>query len=424
MYHHMKPKVLLISMDTVRQDVFNPECFPQSWSVINEDFTRFPNAISSGVATPHSFPGIVTGRPVIGDGEFKTGTATIGELFRERRSVAFSNNGHLSAERGYNRGIDNFDDSEPPTNRDMLLSPSLIDRIKRVDHINNSTILTKLYSKYQSLKDSPPYSKPGRDDEMVTDWILSELNESSPDFLWGHYMDAHKPFIPEQAIRPPKVEVSQEKLGELNSYELENDPPAQQYQELLRDLYKANVRYMDKALAKLLTALRELDWYSEALIILVSDHGELFGEHGNMWHPMTIDPVDELIDVPLAVKFPHGKHSGEIMRHQVQHADIPATIAAHLDKQDRTPNETFPLSETTQRITISKSNTSIRVTGPNGYAIDRRDGSRDTYGSPCESVIEKAQSAEFPQVRTSSGVIRGIEDVERIEQLKALGYHQ
>lgn len=420
----MRTPILLISMDTVRQDVFNTECFPQSMSIIDEDFTRFPNAFSSGVATPHSFPGIMTGLPVVGDGEFATNAKTVGEFCEGGKSkrTAFSNNGHLSAERGYDRGVVDFGDSDPPTYKNATLSPSLIQRIKRVDQINNSTVLTKLYSMYQSLKDDPAYSKLTHDAETVTNWMLSELSQSRPDFLWGHYMDAHKPFIPEQAIRPPEVEISEEKLGELNSYELEDDPPADEYQQLLYDLYQSNVRYMDKGLGKLLSTLRTFKWYPEALVILVSDHGELFGEHGSMWHPMTIDPVDELINVPLAVKFPHGKRSGEIIEYRVQHADIPATVASYLDTAERTPEETHPLSEPTARVTTSKSNTSVRVTGPDGYVIHRRDGSKDTYGNPSERVYQRAQDAPFPEVRTSSGVIRGIEDVDRIEQLKALGY--
>lgn len=417
----MTSNVLLISMDTIRQDVFNPECFPQSWPVIREDFARFPNALSSGVATPHSFPATISGLPVVGDGEFAHGAVTVGELF-EKETVGFSNNAHLKTERGYDRGFVEFSDTDPPTHEGTAPSPTLVDKIKRVDRINSSTVLTELYRKYQSIKGNPPYSKCTHTTETVTDWVLAELEKNPPNFLWAHYMDAHKPFIPEQAIDPPEMKISQEKLGELNSYDLENNPPSEKYIELLWNLYESNVRYLDKGLGELLNTLREFDWYSEALIILVSDHGELFGEYGQMWHPMTADPVDELIDVPLAVKYPHGEQAGEAIEHRVQHADIPATVESYIGEEGDTPNGTFPLRDTSDRITISKSNTSIRVTGEGGYVFSRRDGSEATSGNPSEKVIEIAQDTEFPEVRTNSGIIRGIEDVDRVEQLKALGY--
>jgi membrane-anchored protein YejM (alkaline phosphatase superfamily) len=417
----MTSPVLLISIDTVRQDVFNSDCFPQTWPAIEEDFTRYSNSISGGVATPHAFPTIITGRPVVGNGQFSSNTVTVSEIF-DSGTVAFSNNGHLSSERGYERGFTEFSDDDPPTNQDVAPSPTFIDRIKGIDKINNSSILTKLYKKYQVIKQDPPYSKVTHTAETVTDWALSELEHSPPNFLWAHYMDAHKPFIPEQAIDPPKLKISQEKLGELNSYDLENSPPEEKYLELLWELYEANVRYLDKGLGKLFEKLRSFDWYSDALIILVSDHGELFGEHGHMWHPMTADPVDELINVPLAVKYPQGRMAGEVFEHQVQHADIQATVASYINKKVPTPEGTYPLNKPTERITISKSNTSIRVTGPDGYAIRRRDRTVDTFGDPQDKVMERLNNAEFPDVRTSSGVVRGIEDVDRVEQLKALGY--
>lgn len=410
-------------MDTVRQDVFNSECFPQSWPVITEDFTRFPNSLSGGVATPHSFPAIITGHPVVGDGEFASGAMTLGERFTGE-SIGFSNNGHLTPDRGYERGFAQFGGPNPPTHGELVpsSSPTVIDKIKNIDSINESPILTKLYRKYKSVTGDPPYSKATHVSGIVTEWVLSELEQRPPEFLWAHYMDAHKPFIPEQAINPPEANVSKQKLGELNSYELSDNPPSETYRKLLWDLYKANVRYMDRGLGELLQKLRTFEWYSDALIILVSDHGELFGEHGHMWHPMTVDPVGELIDVPLAVKYPNGRRAGEVVEHRVQHADIPATVGAHIGTEDQTPAGTQPLREPVERITVSKSNTSIRATGPNGYVIRRRDGSEETYGDPDGETIRTAMDAEFPDVRTTGGVVRGIEDVDRVEQLKALGY--
>lgn len=420
----MTPPVLLISMDTVRQDVFTPECFPQSWPVITEDFTRYPNALSSGVATPHSFPAIVTGQPVVGDGEFAAGAVTLAEFF-QGPSIGFSNNGHLTPDRGYQRGFDDFGGPDPPTQTHLIpssSSPTLVDKLKNIDRINESAILTKLYRTYKSVTGDPPYSKATHVSGIVTEWALSELEEGPPEFLWAHYMDAHKPFIPEQAVDPPEIRVSKQKLGELNSYELSDNPPSAEYRELLWDLYEANVRYMDMGLGELLHTLRTSDWYSEALIILVSDHGELFGEHGHMWHPMTVDPVDELIDVPIAVKYPDQSEGGTVAEHRVQHADILATVAAHIDEEDEAPAGTVPLRERAERITVSKSNTSIRVTGPEGYVIRRRDGTEDVTGDPIDDTLQTAMDAEFPDVRTTGGVVRGIEDVDRVEQLKALGY--
>lgn len=416
----MTSPVLLLSIDTLRQDVFDAETFPRCWPILTSDFVRFPNALATGVATPHSFPGIVTGEPVVGDGAFVPGATTLMERV-VGRTVVFTNNGHLRAERGYDRGADLFADNRLPTN-EQVDPPTVIDQLKRIDAVNNSTVLRKLYQWYKNGKGGDQYHTRQFTAETITDWVLTELRQEQPAFLWAHYMDTHKPFNPKNAVDPPAIDISKEKLDYLNSWSREKDPPAAEYQELLRGLYESNVRYLDRELARLLEQLREFDWYRDALVILVGDHGELFGEHGHMWHPWTIDPVEELIDVPLAVKYPQRDDAGDVVEHRVQHADIPATVEKYIGDDGTSPRGTYPLRNPAERLTVSKSNVAVRVTGADGCAIRRRDGTKDEQGTVSEEVWEKAGEVAFPDVRTSSGAVRGIEDVERMEQLKALGY--
>ena len=258
--------------------------------------------------------------------------------------------------------------------------------------------------------------------ETVTEWTLSELDSEPPEFIWSHYMDTHKPFIPEHSLNPPDVGISKEKLAEINDYDREDDPPSKEHRDLLWDLYKATVRYLDRDLANLLRELQTKEWYDEALLILVADHGELFGEYDHMWHPMTIDPVYELINTPLAVKYPGQRYAGDVQTHQVHHTDIITTIASYLDQPDVFPQGTHPLYDTDDRITVSKSNTSIRVTSSDGHAIRRRDGTHDASGKVSDKMQEKLDNAVFPNIKTMAGEVRGLEDERRIEQLKALGY--
>lgn len=314
-----------------------------------------------------------------------------------------------------------FADNRLPTN-EQVDPPTVIDRLKRIDAVNNSTVLRKLYRWYKDTKGGDQYHTRQFTAETVTDWVLTELRQRQPAFLWAHYMDIHKPFNPKNAVDPPAMDISREKLDYLNSWSREDDPPKKEYQSLLRALYESNVRYLDGELARLLQGLRDFGWYQDALVILVSDHGELFGEHGHMWHPWTIDPVEKLIDVPLAVKYPQGAHAGDVLEHRVQHADIPATVEKYAGDDNNSPSGTYPLRDPAERLTISKSNVAVRVTGPGGCAIRRRDGTEHKHGAVSDDAWEKAREAAFPDVRTSDGVVRGIEDVERMEQLKTLGY--
>ena len=180
---------------------------------------------------------------------------------------------------------------------------------------------------------------------------------------------------------------------------------------------------MDRELNRLFTWMRESDIYDDTLIVIVGDHGELFGEHGLMFHPMDVDPVDELLRTPLLVKYPRGNHAGKKFDHLVQHADILPTIVKTLGRSlDLVPDKAYPLTETIPRRVVSKSNVSIRLTEPNTVAYKRRDGTQDGIDGLSDHGRQVLQEAEFPNVKTTEGTVKGVEEAERQRQLKALGY--
>ncbi|MFQ5792873.1 MAG: sulfatase, partial [Acidobacteriota bacterium] len=68
------------------------------------------------------------------------------------------------------------------------------------------------------------------------------------------------------------------------------------------NLYDAEIAYADREIGRLLDALKAMGLYDRSLIILTSDHGEAFYEHGHWEHSQTL--YDEIIRVPLIVKWP------------------------------------------------------------------------------------------------------------------------
>jgi arylsulfatase A-like enzyme len=60
------------------------------------------------------------------------------------------------------------------------------------------------------------------------------------------------------------------------------------------------------------------------MIIVTSDHGEEFGEHGGFWHGTTL--YDEQVHVPLVVRLPGGEASGTTITDWVRHVDVAPTI--------------------------------------------------------------------------------------------------
>jgi arylsulfatase A-like enzyme len=70
-----------------------------------------------------------------------------------------------------------------------------------------------------------------------------------------------------------------------------------------RQRYAASLRYLDAEMGILLDELRRRGRYDEALIWVVSDHGEAFGEHDVAGHT-GLALGNELLHVPLLVKLP------------------------------------------------------------------------------------------------------------------------
>ncbi|MDS0292776.1 sulfatase-like hydrolase/transferase [Halogeometricum luteum] len=419
--------VLLLTVDTLRADRFNQECFPETYATFTDDFAHFSSALSHGNATPLAFPSIITSHPVVGDGSFVAAAKTLAELFDDRECIGFSNNAHLRGERGYDRGFDQFHDLVPPDAR------SPIDRLKQNDLLRESDIVTKTYRVLKNVAGiantrntgsiTDPFPNPKTTAETVTDFVQRQLSKHSNPFVWAHYMDPHKPFHPDQAVDGPEITRSREEIKHLNSYEHSDDPLPDEEMSLMRALYESNIRYLDRELSRLFTWLQTNDQYDDSLIIVLGDHGELFGEHQRMFHPWDVDPFDELIRTPLLVKYPSGDHGGLEFDHLVQHADIMPTVAEVSDLSTEFISElAHPLTDTIPRQVISKSNVSIRITEPNGVGIKRRDGSTEGLEDLSTTARGILREQQFPEVRTSGGVAKGVEDQERQKQLKALGY--
>ncbi len=133
----------------------------------------------------------------------------------------------------------------------------------------------------------------GRPAAEVTDAALAwlETHHDRPLFLFLNYYDPHFPFAPPPEFMPAPPA----------------SPPADDAARhaWLRELYAAELRYLDAQLARLFAGLRELGRYDGALIAVTADHGELLGEQGRFGHGKTLSEAE--IRVPLLIKVPLGR---------------------------------------------------------------------------------------------------------------------
>ena len=107
-------------------------------------------------------------------------------------------------------------------------------------------------------------------------------------FLFLHYMDPHDPYFehPYNGVGIARVSMP--------------EPDADQ-SERLHTLYRGEIEYLDVQFGELLAKLEANGIYDNTVIVLTSDHGEEFNEHGGFWHGLTL--YDEQIHVPLVIKW-------------------------------------------------------------------------------------------------------------------------
>jgi arylsulfatase A-like enzyme len=70
------------------------------------------------------------------------------------------------------------------------------------------------------------------------------------------------------------------------------------------DMYDANLRYVDDMVGQFYAALKKSGVTDDTLIVLMSDHGEAFMEHGELGH--NTRAYEEMVHVPLAIIGPRG----------------------------------------------------------------------------------------------------------------------
>lgn len=100
--------------------------------------------------------------------------------------------------------------------------------------------------------------------------------------------------------------------------------PPEPWASLYAASYDGEVAAADAVVGQLVAALQRLGVWEDALVVLLSDHGEGLMDHGEMDHLMFA--YREVIQVPLLLKLPRGQRAGTSVRALTQLTDVAATI--------------------------------------------------------------------------------------------------
>jgi arylsulfatase A-like enzyme len=166
----------------------------------------------------------------------------------------------------------------------------------------------------------------------AADWLRGHGDRSF--FLFLHTYQCHSPYdLPEpdrSAFLPPGAPARlRDPMHAVGGQAGIFKPLPEEDRRNASDLYDAEVRYVDRGLiGPLLDALHETGLYDRTLLIVTSDHGEEFYEHGAWTHGP--DLYDESLKVPLVVKFPGSRFAGARVEAIVRLTDIMPTILGEM----------------------------------------------------------------------------------------------
>ncbi|NLH50998.1 MAG: sulfatase [Myxococcales bacterium] len=138
--------------------------------------------------------------------------------------------------------------------------------------------------------------------ERGLQWM--EQNRRKPFFLFLHYWDVHYDYNPPpEYVRmfDPDYQGEIDGLGIHNRKDIVSGMDPRDLRHLVA-LYDGEIRYTDDAIGKLFAGLSELGLEQNTLVIVTSDHGEEFLDHGGIAHTRTC--YEELIRVPLLIRVP------------------------------------------------------------------------------------------------------------------------
>jgi arylsulfatase A-like enzyme len=276
------PDIVLVILDAARADHFGCYGYSRPTTPAIDRFARqslvFENVIAHASYTTCSVPTMMTGLPFTRHGlvyqrqQISSEITTLAEHLQGHGyvTVGMSANPHHAATRGLHQGYDEW--------LETWTQPGRVGRRPLNPHVLS---------------------------ELAVERLAQGFGEQ-PGFMVLHYIPPHWPYF---ATEQFDIFGDPAYRGELdggiqsllafkeNRQDLDADDKAR-----LMSLYDGNLLRVDDAVNQLLQALQQRPRWSDTVVLVTSDHGEAFYEHGFHGHSRTL--YDEMLRVPFILRLP------------------------------------------------------------------------------------------------------------------------
>lgn len=321
-----KPNILFLAVDTLRADALGAYGAEGGTTPnldrLAERGVLFEQSFTQASWTRASFASLWSSRLPSGhnaatkSARLSDEVDLLSEVLQDAGVVTanFVNNINVTATFGFDQGWDVFVYEAP----DYVLGGT-----ESVFALTFYKVLHKLYSKVVSSKRVEQYYQPA--DVVLAD--VRRFIEANGQRRWmavAHLMEPHDPYF-----RHPYLEGTGS--AEYDGYAFgraEHEHPDPSDADRLRGLYQREVQHLDRKVGEFLKWLEARGELDQTVVVLWSDHGEEFHEHGGFWHGQTL--YDEQVHVPLVITLPGAELAGRRVPWQVRAIDVAPTLAALL----------------------------------------------------------------------------------------------
>ncbi len=269
-----RPNLVLILVDTLRADHMSSYGYDRpttpNLDLLAAEGNVFLNSYSAATWTLPSAASLLTG--IYPDqhglqgirGRLKPGAPTLARHLRAAgyRTVAFADGGFLAPRWGVGQGFERYD-----------TTPGQAWEPKDVTEVTTAAV----------------------------DWIGDAFHE--PFLLMLHTYEAHQPYTNAEGFAEPFLDPGAPGPDSVHVAPLAKKSPGPREMRRMIALYDGGIRRADHYLGQFLEALRETGLGSRTAVLVTSDHGEEFFEHGNLEHGFG-KVFDENVRVPLILKLP------------------------------------------------------------------------------------------------------------------------
>ena len=358
---HLRPNFLTVVLDCVRASDFDgaspgAPAMPFVASLAKESI-RYPKATSTAPWTIPSHASLFTGRYPWENGvhmlkelRLDASVPTLaGALTRAGYSTfAASANGFICPEMGLVNGFESSTwgdwwerylrlptrnlppraENFGPTQR-LPSGPSWSALEEKAWYLHRFPVIIEILNRF--VQQIRYRSEPGRlaispwIEETVRRW-LAKQPESTPTHCFVNLLDAHEPYITDPAVVHSLrlwrrlVSVRMDRTSVLAG---RWDPTPEEFQ-ILHELYQTMVHFLDRRLESLVQVYKDLGRWENTALIITSDHGQAFGEHGHLFHGQRV--WEPLIRIPMLLRLPGGAQGGKVAKGWTSLIDVAPTL--------------------------------------------------------------------------------------------------